>query len=324
MRAVAVSSEKSVFSVSRAFVTASCFNDNAALAWRIVRARLMPLMAPSRNCKAAVPARLERSAPRLAPLVVTSALTRPLPSSKSLPATSLSSALTLTPLAASLTAMRWLRASALPLPSMLPPQARPARRAMRRLPLSSVASILASAILYWRKASALALKLNWPLTARRPSSFTGESAGAAAVGAGLSGPSSLFTSRLSKRAVALMVGTAAPKAALPVLSKRLLFRAPLSVHCAPLASAPALPRRAICSGCRLGSASVAAMSRRSKATARWPMRRSKSALSVPSSLRGPLLPASVSTTPGRRRASKLPLGAAERRLPARAVGPLSL
>ena len=224
--------------------------------------------------------------------------------------------------------MRLLLASATPLASIAPPQARPARRAMRSTPDSSVASIFTSVALYWRNANDAALTLNLPSTALRPSSATGASAGdgplaGVAAAAGLSGASTLLRSRLSKRACAWMLGLPA-KAAWPLMSNLLVLSAPSSFHDAALASARALPRTASCSGCRPGSASVAFRSSASIATAPLPALTSRSAFSVPSTLRCCICPCSASDTPGSLSASNLPLGAPDWNLPFSDVGPLSL
>ncbi len=58
--------------------------------------------------------------------------------------------------------------------------------------------------------------------------------------------------------------------------------------------------------------------------AAFPASSNRSALTRVSILRGPLLPARLISSPGRRSASKLPVGGPERKSPAKVVAPLSL
>ena len=200
-----------------------------------------------------------------------SALTRPVPSSRSLPVTSSSSAFALTPLATSLTPMRLLLASALPLPSMLPPQALPDRRVMRSNPLSSPASSRASATSYWRNFSCPALRLKRPLRAVSPSSATGVSAGAAGVACRCRRTRALRQQhlvqveavearrRLHRGHVAAESGAAV---AFEAVGVERALQGPLHAR----ASTPALPPSASASGCRPGSARLA----RSSSVRTWP------------------------------------------------------
>ena len=99
MTKLPLNSENSVFLLLSAPCVCCPFNvPSLALASLMVRAMSMPLIAPSRRFTAALPFKARLSAPTVAPVVRTSTLTLPLPSSVSLLARSLSSGAIITPL----------------------------------------------------------------------------------------------------------------------------------------------------------------------------------------------------------------------------------
>ena len=229
-------------------------------------------------------------------------------------ATSLSSALTFTPVATAFTATRLARASASALASSAPPQALACSTGTLSMPLSSLASMRASAMRYWRNARLPARSAISASSARSAERSTGASAGAGLPPSGVvpaeaASGSRVLRSSESNLPLALTKTGCADRLALPSSAKLLAFSEPASVHFAASGEACALPRTASASGLSCLSCSLASTTSAARLSADFAGCRPRSARSVPSSARPEPLLLSVASKPGRAMASKLPLGA---------------
>ena len=309
---VAESSLKSVFSAWSPLTAVSCL-PSTDFAWRSAFPRLMPLIAPSRTCSAALPFSRDFSSATLRPAVSTSSVTRPLPSIQSRAATSFTSWFTFTPVAAPFIAMRLARASANAVALSWPPHARPCSCVTRSMPPSSAASRATSLTRYCRYARLPARRLSWPSTARKAARSTGVSAlppaGLPGAAAACGGPSRRFRSSASKCAFAATCGVTPASITVPSVAKAAWLSWPWRFQLERFVDATALPCVATTYTGSFGSSMRACRSSLSRASDGSPGFRVRSACSVPSSLRCGALPDHWATKPGSRTASKLPAGA---------------
>ena len=169
----------------------------------------------------------------------------------------------------------------------------------------------ASATRYWRQAKLPACRFSWALTLRKPLRSSGVSAGAgagAAAAAGAAGLSSRFRSSASKRALAVSCGVAPLRISVPSLLKALVLSWPLRFQLERCADAVALPRTPSASGGIFASSTLACRSSASKLSDARAGLSVRSLRKVPAILRCGAWLVSWASKPGRRIASKFPLG----------------
>ena len=316
MRKLPASSLKSVRSVRVARISVSCFRLSAALAVRRFLARLTPFTTPSRSCSEALPFRRDLSSARVRPALSISTSTRPVPSSRSLSATSFSTSLSTsfstacsaTPSAPAFSATRLARASANRLPSTTPPQARPLKPLTRSMPASSVASSATSVARYWRSARLPMRRPRLPFTLRNGARSMGALSLAAhepACGAA----SNPFRSSELKRTSAFTFGVMPASAAEPSVLKALAFTSPSRFQRALPGVAVAMPFNARVSGFRPGSSRRNCRSILSSSAVRLGGCSTSSLRSPPTMRRDAAALLRRASNAGTRTLSKLPLGA---------------